>query len=133
MAYDESVLEKNIFAGYCCAPIMLKTGFDLDGIENEQALDALAGLCGGMRSGLTCGVLTGACCMIAALAPEDKDEIIPKLTEWFQQTYVPVYGSINCADIKKNDEDRVTKCQPVMRQTYQKAMALLEEFGYEYE
>lgn len=133
MAYDMTALHKNMYDNeYCCAPIMFKTGLDLEEEECEIATTALKGLCGGMRSGIVCGVLTGTCCMISYLAPEDAGEIIPQLTAWFRETYTEKYGGYDCADIKKCPED-VVKCQQIMEETYQKAMALLEEKGYEYE
>ena len=131
--YDLTALHKNMYSGeYCCAPIMLKTGFDLEGVENEQALQAVAGLCGGMKSGDACGVLTGACCMVSFLAPEDAGEIIPQLVTWFRETYNAEEGGSDCRNIRKTPED-MPKCQTAMERTYIKCMELLEEFGYEYE
>ncbi|MBQ8974758.1 MAG: C_GCAxxG_C_C family protein [Oscillospiraceae bacterium] len=133
MAYDMTALHKNMYSGeYCCAPVMFKTALDLEDEECEIATNAMKGLCGGMKSGMVCGVLTGACCMISYLAPEDADDIIPELTKWFTQEMTDRYGGYNCADIRKTPED-IVKCQNIMEQTYQKCMELLEEKGYEYE
>lgn len=129
-----TALHRNMYDGnFCCASIMLKTGFDLEDVEDETALTAIEGLCGGMRSGkYPCGVLSGACCMISFLAPEDAPDMIPELTQWFSDNYTQLYGGINCSDIKRCPED-AAKCQQVMEQTYQKAMEILEAHGYEYE
>ena len=51
--------------GYCCSQIMVQMGLDAKQEENPELLDAVSGLCGGLHSGLFCGILTGAACLLS--------------------------------------------------------------------
>jgi hypothetical protein len=119
--------------GYCCSQVILQLGLDSQGDDNPQLVDAVKGLCGGLYSGLICGTLTGAACLLSMF---DKDKakaiMIPALVEWFQATYTPLYGGITCECIACGDPaTRLERCPQILEDTYQKCRALLAEYGYE--
>ena len=71
--------------GYCCSQIMVQMGLDARQDENPELLDAVAGLCGGLRVGLCCGTLTGAACLLSLYDKKNAATImIPRLVEWFK-------------------------------------------------
>jgi hypothetical protein len=119
--------------GYCCSQIMVKMGLDARGDENPELLDAVAGLCGGLYSGLCCGVLTGAACLLSLYDRSNAKLImIPKLVQWFDHTYTPCYGGINCNVIIDNDPiNRLERCPKMMEETFEKCRELLAECGHE--
>jgi hypothetical protein len=119
--------------GYCCSQIMVKLGLDAKGDENPELLDAVAGLCGGLHSGMCCGILTGAACLLSLY---DKNNaaatMIPNLVEWFYATYTPSCGGISCDDIIDNNPmNKVERCPSMMVETFEKCRELLLDLGYE--
>lgn len=130
-------IEKEILGlsrqGYCCSQVMVKLGLDAMQSENPELLNAVSGLCGGMGAGLTCGILSGGVCLLALF---DKGaarlDMIPRLVEWFQTTYVPCYGGISCVEILGNNPmSKIERCPNMMVQTFEKCRELLEEHGFE--
>jgi hypothetical protein len=119
--------------GYCCSQIMVKMGLDAKGDENPELLDAVAGLCGGLYSGLCCGILTGAACLLSLYDKKKAaSQMIPKLVEWFEKTYVPSCGGISCDQIlDDNPMNKLERCPTMMVETFEKCRELLAEDGYE--
>ena len=119
--------------GYCCSQIMVKMGLDAKGEEIPELLDAVAGLCGGLYSGLCCGVLTGAACLLSLYDRQNaKSNMIPRLVAWFEHTYTPCFGGINCDVIMDdNPMNRIERCPKMMEETFEKCRELLGEFGHE--
>ncbi len=119
--------------GYCCSQIMVQIGLEAKQEENPELLDAVAGLCGGLHSGLCCGILTGAACLLSLYDRNHAaSSMIPSLVEWFKFTYTPSYGGISCNDIlQENPMNRIERCPRIMEETFEKCRALLAEFGYE--
>jgi len=118
--------------GYCCSQIMVKLGLDAMGWENGDLLNAVAGLCKGLYAGLACGTLTGAACLLSLY---DKKEaaahMIPRLVEWFDMTYTPIYGGTSCRDIVGDDPmNRFERCPAIMQSTFETCREILEENGY---
>lgn len=119
--------------GYCCSQIMIKLGLDAQKRENEELLNAVSALCKGLHSGLICGTLTGAACLLSLFdKKEAASNMIPRLVEWFDTTYTPLYGGISCNDIISGDPlKRIERCPEVMKRTYEVCRELLEENGYD--
>lgn len=115
--------------GYCCAQVMICLGLEAQGKEDPDFVQAVAGLCGGVQAGLTCGALTGAACMLCMFdAKNGRTYMVPELVEWFQETY----GCTACNDILRNDRTNIPMlCPGLMEATYQKAKEILEEYGFE--
>lgn len=130
MQAGETVL-RYMMDGNCCAQAVVRLGLAMRGEENEQLVQASAGLCGGMRSGCNCGALTGGCLMLSLFGTQASRELIPSLTEWFDDAFGMRYGSINCEDIMQNDPRyRLERCRPLTMAVGEKCVDLLLEKGY---
>jgi hypothetical protein len=119
--------------GYCCSQILIQMGLDARGEENPELLDAVAGLCNGLHFGMTCGILTGAACLLS-LYDKNKaaSEMIPKLADWFETTYTQSCGEINCeAILGDNPMNKQERCPKMMEETFEKCRELLAECGCE--
>ena len=119
--------------GYCCSQIMVELALESAQDENPQLIDAMRGLCKGLYSGMTCGTLTGACCLLSMFDPRAAEEhLIPRLVEWFEMTFTECYGDTSCQTILNDDPmNRFERCPNVMVQTYEKCRELLEEAGHQ--
>lgn len=119
--------------GYCCSQIILELGLEAIEDENPQLIDAMRGLCKGLYTGLTCGVLTGAACLLSMIDPRAAEEhLIPRLVEWFEMTFTGEYGGISCKEIMDdNPMNKFERCPKIMEQTYEKCRELLAETGHQ--
>ena len=100
MEPDIKKLNQLLLSGSCCSQALVLLGLTLKGEENPSLLRASASLCLGVRSGLTCGALTGAAMMMALFEPEAAySEMIPELADWFQENYGEIYGGSDCRSI----------------------------------
>jgi hypothetical protein len=119
--------------GFCCSQIMVKMGLDAKGDENPELVDAVAGLCGGLHSGLCCGILTGAACLLSLYDRKNAASImIPRLVKWFQTSYEQAYGGITCGEILDgNLTNRMDRCPKIMEETFERCRELLAEFDLE--
>jgi hypothetical protein len=118
--------------GYCCSQIMIQMGLDAQEEENPELVNAVAGLCKGLYSGLCCGTLTGAACLLSMVDKEGaKSDMIPKLVEWFETTYTPLYGGIDCdCIIEAHPMARFERCPQIMEETFEQCRALLAKHGH---
>jgi hypothetical protein len=119
--------------GYCCSQIMLIMGLDAMEDENPQLVDAVSGLCRGLQSGLACGTLSGAACLLALFDKAAANtDMIPRLVEWFKERYTGAYGGITCDEIVCGDPmNKCERCPKIMAETYEQCRELLHEHGYE--
>ena len=95
--------------GYCCSQILALLALEAQGRQNPDLVRALAGLCLGVgNSGGTCGVLSGAACLLALYTGKGSDEertderlplMFAELTDWFSDVVGGAYGGVLCADI----------------------------------
>jgi len=117
--------------GYCCSQIMVLLALEAMEDENPQLVDAMRGLCGGLHSGMTCGVLTGAACLLSMVNPNAaKDHLVARLVEWFHMSFSECYGGINCAQIiDNNPKNNFERCPRIMELTFDKCRELLSETG----
>lgn len=70
MEPDIKKLNQLLLSGSCCSQALVLAGaYPLRVEENPSLLRASASLCLGVRSGLTCGALTGAAMMMALFEP----------------------------------------------------------------
>jgi Putative redox-active protein (C_GCAxxG_C_C) len=129
--------------GYCCSQILALLALDAQDRQSPDLVRALSGLCLGIgNSGGTCGVLSGAACLLALYAgkgtdKEQADERLPlmfaELTEWFARNVQETYGGINCRDII-GEEDRQPqpgRCGPILLSTYRQVLEILIENGFD--
>lgn len=118
--------------GYCCSQILIQMGLDARGEENPELIDAVAGLCNGLHFGMTCGILTGAACLLSLYDKRNAAvEMIPRLVDWFEATYTQSCGGINCENILgDNPINRMERCPKMMEETFEKCRELLISFGH---
>ncbi len=111
--------------GYCCSQIMLAKALQIREEENPALIEAAAGLCNGMQSGLVCGALSGACCALSLLAGDSAPELIMQLNEWFGREF----GSFDCNSLTScgNPEKKAEICPGLVAAVCGKMFALLEE------
>jgi hypothetical protein len=118
--------------GKCCSSILVQMGLELRGGRNEQLVEAVSGLCNGIHSGLVCGCLTGAACMLTIFGGREAAPMIKELVEWFEHAYGKRYGGIDCRDITKDDPyNRAVICPDLVTATYLQAKNILIEQGYD--
>ncbi len=132
MKDDVIRLHQLLREGKCCASAIVQLGLEINGQENEQLVQAASGLCLGVRSGLLCGALTGAACMMNMLDPGNANaELIPELVEWFTAVYGNEYGGIDCKSISGDTPaNRTQRCPALIEATYIQAKRILTDYGY---
>ena len=127
MEPDIKKLNQLLLSGSCCSQALVSLGLTLKGEENPSLLRASASLCLGVRSGLTCGALTGAAMMMALFEPEAAySEMIPELADWFQENY-------DEEQMEERIHEQALRCPQVVENTYRKARELLEDYGVDLE
>jgi hypothetical protein len=127
--------------GFSCSHIMITMGLDALGHDNPELLRAMSGLAVGMGNGLTCGVLTGGCCLLALYAGKGNrdEEVDPRLplmleeyTEWFgDECRANKYPGIDCADIMQgNPQLKTERCPGLTLRAVRKVFEILEANGF---
>jgi hypothetical protein len=126
--------------GYCCSQIMFIMALELQGRQNPDLVRSMAGLCHGIGfSGNTCGVLTGAACLLSYYAGKgsDAEEIkqgfatmLTDLAFWFKESIGSTYGGVTCGRILIHTPDR-SACKDIIIATYEKVLQLLAEHGFD--
>lgn len=134
MKDDVKRLHQILLEGKCCASAIVQMALEIKGEENKQLVQAVSGLCLGVRSKLVCGALTGAACMMNILDPVNANsEMIPELVEWFKATYEEKYNGIDCADIIGDmPVNRTIRCPSLIEETYLQAKTILSSYGYDF-
>ncbi|SPD75509.1 conserved hypothetical protein [uncultured Desulfobacterium sp.] len=129
--------------GYCCSQALIVLALEALGKTNKDLVRAMSGLCmGAAGSGNTCGVFTGAACMLALYAGkgnnnEEENDILPlmysELSEWFEKTACASYNGTLCRDIigeesKAPDPDL---CRRLLIDTYNYVLEILIQNGFD--
>jgi hypothetical protein len=95
--------------GYACSQIMILIGLAARGQENPALVRSMAGLiygCGGGQ--VSCGALTGGCCLLALYAGKGSDQqeeadllplMLSELSLWFEREAGSECGGITCETI----------------------------------
>lgn len=127
--------------GYKCSHILVQIGLDAQEKTNPDLLRAMSGLATGMGNGLTCGVLTGGCCLIGMYAGTDNEErgehgrlplMLEEYVEWFREEAGQRYGGIDCETIMQDDPRlRNERCPGLILAAVNKAKEILEANGFE--
>ncbi|MBV8646097.1 DVU_1555 family C-GCAxxG-C-C protein [Paludibacterium sp.] len=126
--------------GFTCSHIMVMMGLRAMGHDNPELLRAMSGLSLGMGNGLTCGVLTGGCCLLGLYAGKggSDEEADPRLarmleeyTEWFSDECRGKYPGTDCADIMQGRPDlKVERCPGLTLAGVQKAFEILDAYRF---
>jgi hypothetical protein len=134
MPNDLERLRTLLREGRCCSVALVQTGLELRGETNDQLLQAMGALCGGIQGGLACGALTGAACMMNVLDPgSSSNGAVQELAEWFAATQGARYGGADCDDIVQGDPlNKRMRCPGLVEETYLQAREILKAYGYEF-
>ena len=126
---DEERIAQLLQDGKGCAQVQVQVGLQWRGESNEQLVQAVSGLCGGMQKGLACGALAGAACMLALFDEAvAKQRMVPALVDWFAQTYGDSNGSIDCLTILEGDRaNRFERCPQLIEDVCMQARDILED------
>ncbi len=133
---DLSFLRDLMNRRYNCAQAVLAAGLHERGEEDLSLVRSAAALGSGLGGcGRVCGALTGAVLLLGLYAgwetPDETENTLNLMTEelisWFEDNY----GSLDCEDITKNRQSaKATLCPGLTEETYQKAMEILESYGF---
>lgn len=126
--------------GYNCSQILLLLGLDMTGRDNPDLVRAVGGLGTGMGGGQTCGVLSGAVCLVSYYAGKGADGehphdrlplMISELVDWFRNHACGGYGGIRCSDILGEDAGTpdTERCGGLIAQAWNKSLELLQDSG----
>ncbi len=111
MSMEEKLLDYRL-QGYCCSQIVMEEGLHMLDREDPLMVEAGAGLCFGMNTEKTCGILTAAAMVLALWDQEQLAEASRDLMEWFEETY----GALDCETLLAgNPLNKVEQC-PAMIQ-----------------
>lgn len=110
--------------GYCCSQIVMQIGLEYIGKENEELVEAMAGLCEGVKCGKICGAVSAASCLIhLADGKEAGKGLVDDFIDWFEEAF----GSLECAELLGNDPmAKIEKCPMFVESTLSKLEDLLE-------
>jgi hypothetical protein len=126
-------------AGFCCSQIMVRLALDLQGRENNELVRSMAGLCRGLSQGSqTCGVLTGAACVLGLYAGKGTDAeteherlplMLEELTDWFSGTACAGLPGVRCQDILGGPDQPpdTTRCGGLVTEAWLKVVEILTE------
>lgn len=141
MANDAFRVAELSLKGYKCSHILMQIGLDEQEKTNPDLMRAMSGLASGMGNGLTCGALTGACCLLGLYAGMDGDQhgdherlplMLEEFVDWFREEFTPRYGGTDCAQIIQNNPQlRGERCPALILECVQKAREILEANGFE--
>ena len=123
---------------YNCSQILIILALDQEGKENADLVRAMSGLgdgCGFFKE--TCGIMTGAACLISWYAGKGSDDeresekllpMLQDLGDWFQAQIGDKYKGTRCEDIV-GDLVGTTEgkqiCGGVLFQTFEKVNEIL--------
>ena len=126
--------EKN----YNCSQIMMVLALQQEGKENPGLVRAMSGLGDGYGFFQeTCGIMTGAVCLIGWYAgkgtdgEEESEKMLPMLQDigdWFQQEIGSIYSGTRCRDIVGDlvgTPEGKQICGGIILQTYNKVNEVL--------
>lgn len=144
-ALDKIVLRMIALAekGFNCSQILITLTLEREGKDNPDLIRSLSGLgngCGFFNE--TCGILTGAACVIswyAGKGTEDEKEpekllpMLQDLNDWFNKEINGKYRSTRCRDIVGDlvgTAEGKQICGGILINTYIKANEILESYGF---
>ena len=128
---------------YNCSQILMTLALDQEGRENSDLVRAMSGLgdgCGFFKE--TCGIMTGAACLIAWYAGKGSDgeveseKLLPMLQDlgdWFQGQIGDKYKGTRCEDIVGDlvgTPEGKQICGGMLFQTFEKVNEILEAYDF---
>jgi hypothetical protein len=129
--------------GYNCSQILMLLALEAKGEQNADLVRAVGGLAYGCGTGKgTCGVLTGAACVLALFAGKGSDEekesdrfllMLQDLSEWFHEHVGGQYGGVECQAVV-GDEGPIASmqtCGAILAETHAKVVDILVANGFD--
>lgn len=129
--------------GYNCSQILITLTLEREGKRNPGLIRSISGLgngCGFFNE--TCGILTGAACMISWYAGKgtenesESDKFLPMLqdlNDWFNKEIDGKYQSTRCKDIAGElvgTTEGKQICGGLLFNTYNKTSEILKSYGF---
>jgi len=129
--------------GYNCSQIMLILAMEQEDKRNPEVVRAVSGLangCGFFNE--TCGIMTGAACLISWYAGKGQDDekesekMLPMLQDigrWFQDEIGNNHKGTKCKEIVGDlvgTPEGKQICGGIIFRTYQKTMEILEAYKF---
>lgn len=141
----ENAIETLSQKGYCCSQILALLILGAQDRENNDLVRSLAGLCHGIgQSGDTCGILTGACCVIAYLVGPDVETgsemveakiVQEEFVSWFNEICEEKWGSNHCGTIIDEDNPAgpdKSHCRKLLAETWICLLGILTQHNIAY-
>ncbi len=129
------------YNGYYCSQILLLLALEAQGKCNPDLVRAMGGLANGHGADTgTCGILTGAACLLSLYAGKGSDDeqedeelkyLLRDLTDWFELTIGGRFGGTGCATIVGDRSEVRQRCGAITAETYAKVQELLLVAGYD--
>ena len=130
--------------GYSCSQILILLALEARGEQNPSLVRAAAGLAYGYGTGKgSCGILSGASCVLGLFAGKGSDEeqesetlmlMLQELSEWFSEHLGGRYGGIECQAIVGEEGPAAARqrCGSILAETYAKVIEILISNGFEF-
>lgn len=139
MSEDAFRIAELLLQGYKCSHILAKLALEAQGRDNPDLVRAMSGLPLGMSRGLTCGALTGGCCVLGLCAGRGADDeaedprlkpMLEEFTDWFETMATDTYGGIDCADITSLDPAlKRERCPALIAEVWRQLQETMEDHG----
>lgn len=140
---DDTLMQMLRYAskGYACSQIVVLLTLDQCNASNPGLVRAMAGLAYGCGNGVaTCGVLTGACCVIGYFAGKGTDTetgnedlmlMLEEMNDWFQGRFGERHGGITCQAIVGEAGPQASRsiCAGILSETYAQTLRILSDHG----
>ncbi len=129
--------------GLYCSQILMALALEIGGHANKELVRSLAGLAFGCGLGqCTCGVLSGAACVLALYAGKggtDEEEspalmpMLEELNDWFRADAGCQGGEVTCEAIMGPDAPKTPqqKCGVLVAGAFAKVMEILTANGFD--
>ena len=136
---DDTLMNILRFAakGYACSQIMVLLALNKTKASNPGLVRAVSGLAYGCGTGTaTCGVLSGACCVIGYFAGKGLDDekenpilllMLEEMNDWFQNEFGTRYNGITCKAIvgEAGPEASRNICGNILSATHSQLLKIL--------
>lgn len=129
--------------GLYCSQIIMALALETGGASNPELVRSMAGLAFGCGTGQgSCGVLTGASCVLALYAgkggPDEEESpalmpMLEELNDWFTVCAGGLDGAVTCEAIvgPEANHSPQQKCGTLVAEALQKIMDLLTAHGFD--
>ncbi len=124
---------KDLFlSGVMCSQAMVMHGLKIRDMSNNELVRAMYSFGGGFFTGKTCGTLIGGAALISMFLEdtENGNEKVKELTNEYVQWFEKEEKSINCIDIRKEDQmEMIDECSGLVEKNFNYIVELLKRNG----